>query len=131
MNEPIINPWFFYWADVLCSLKIALFALFTMGFAGVTILVFEYNDKLQDYERDNEYEPYIKRFERAKKWLTQSVICVLATTIALIFLPSRETVVKMFIAQQITQQNLNVAGETVEKLIDKAVEKIIEVKKVK
>lgn len=116
MNEPLINPWLFYLIDVCCSLKvICIVATVLSGvFAAISFLE-------SDTYNAEKYERYIKF---AKK----GTYCLVASCLLIITIPSPETIYKMMLAQYITKANIVATGETIDTVLDKAVEKIIKIK---
>lgn len=126
MNEPIINPWVFYWLDVLNNINVCVIPIFAFSMLFTIIFGYEYLDSTEKTDsRFYNVQYYSNKAEQSKIKAKIFAIVALASMTLLIFVPSSKTVAKMLIAQQITQHNLNVAGDTVEMVIDKAVEKII------
>ena len=62
--------------------------------------------------------------------VTKGMIVVgIVSIIACMFLPAKETMYKMLAASYITQENIESVGESIDKIADKLVEKINQVKK--
>ena len=103
MNEPIISPYVFYLIDILNSIsKILTVAIIV----GVSIgLVAVVNWIVGDFE-------YKKLFSLTKKWM--AVILLLAVVI-----PSRNVCYQMLMASQVTPTNIQKAGDTIDKSLDK------------
>ena len=106
MNEPIISPYVFYLIDILNSIsKILTVAIIV----GVSIgLVAVVNWIVGDFE-------YKKLFSLTKKWMGgMAVILLLAVVI-----PSRNVCYQMLMASQVTPTNIQKAGDTIDKSLDK------------
>ena len=73
-------------------------------------------------------EKYISEetFGRVIKGL---IIVGVISMVGYIFIPTKETMYKMLAASYITQENIESVGESIDKIADKLVEKINQVKK--
>lgn len=106
MNDPIISPYVFYLIDVLNSINKILTAAIIVGL-GVEFGVFV-NWLCGNIE-------YKKMFSLTKKWIVgMAVILLLAVVI-----PSKETCYQMIVASQVTPANIQKAGDTIDKSLDK------------
>lgn len=103
--EPVISPWFFYFAGVsnfimiisLIGLIISLSVIFS-------ILV----------------------LKEDKKDLKLSIIAVIAFFVLATFMPSERTCYKMLIASMITPKNVETLVDKTEETIDILIEKIVQ-----
>lgn len=120
MYEPIIDPMIFYWIDLADQLPslVILSGILTAGLALFTADSYEAHR-----ESDDQPQEY-KTFKKATKIATV-FFCVFG--LLSFFTPSKDTMYKMLIAKQVTPHNLQVTGETVDKALDKVVEKIIKI----
>lgn len=122
MNEPLINPWIFYWIDVIenAGCIFALF-LFMSGFGS-----YYYYREASDAYREEKKERYEGK-------CIKCIIITLIMALLLVLIPSKETMYKMLIASQVTPHNLQVSQEVADDLLDnieeRAVKLIQEVKK--
>lgn len=117
--EPIINPWIFYVIDVVDALNFILpllvfFSLFPAVLLGVC--------SMGVYDRD-EWENCL-----SLKWVKNLVICGIVALLFSIIIPSKETMYKMLIAQQVTPNNIEYIHDTVLTDINSIVDKIVESK---
>ncbi len=116
MSTPIINPMLFYWINTLNNLRI---------FAGVVALflpfIYLFESGVVFIDRGDEGA---KEFEKKtwKKWAAVELIAVLI----LVFVPSKETVYEMIIAQNVTVENLSNAEEKVREIFEYIVEVVKE-----
>lgn len=113
MNGYIINPMWFYWVRVLDNIKeIAVVALIL----GVVVVGFCFF-MAQDCFSEEEHKIYKKR-------TIISFCVVVLSAIMLVFVPSRETLVEMKIAEFATHENVTTVIETIEDMADKIIEQI-------
>ena len=128
----IINPWFFYFANLLGSfwtlISIVLFLAIigTVGFS-VWWLMEAYNS---DFFVHDDESPFAKF---CKKIIKVSVIVTIISAVLMVAVPSEETVNKMMISSFITKENVEkIKEETKEgakEIVDYIAEKAIELKK--
>lgn len=81
------------------------------------------------------YNEAAQKEEEAKALLDVSIpkcrkgiVAALALVIVWAIIPNEETIYRMALAKVVTPNNLQITGETVESIIDKAVDKIIKIK---
>lgn len=123
MNEPIISPWVFYWIETMSQIKdIANAVTGVIMFISIIFLFFALLLKKEDREK------YISEetFGRVIKGL---IIVGVISMVGYIFIPTKETMYKMLAASYMTQENIENVGESIDKIADKLVEKINQVKK--
>lgn len=113
MNGYIIEPMWFYWVRVLDNIKeIAVVALILGVVAGGFCFLVA-----QDCFSEEEYKLW-------KKKIIISFCAVVLSAIILVFVPSRETLVEMKIAEFGTYENVTTVIETIEDMTDKIIEQI-------
>ena len=131
----IINPWFFYFANLLGSfwtlISIVLF-LAIIGAVGFSVwwLMETYNSDFFVHDDDNEHdnnESPLAKF--CKKIIKVSVIVTIISAVLMVAVPSEETVNKMMISSFITKENIEGAKEGAKEIVDYIAEKAIELKK--
>lgn len=98
---PVINPWFFYWAEAISTLKtIAIISIFFLfAFACIWWGFCFLEDK--EIENKNKIDKGI-------------IIAFIITVIMNIFIPTNDTIVKMLIAQNVTYERVEIATDTVQ-----------------
>ena len=137
----IINPWFFYFVNLLGSfwtlISIVLF-LAIIGAVGFSVwwLMEAYvsdffvHDDNDNNEHDDNESPFAKF---CKKIIKVSVIVTIISAVLMVAVPSEETVNKMMISSFITKENVEkIKEETKEgtkEIVDYIAEKAIELKK--
>lgn len=123
MDTPIINPIIFYLiylADkilIIFWVLLILFVLITSGY-----IIFKWVDYCESHI-ENKAE-YIKI---ARNNFLKLLIITLAFTLPLILIPSSDTIYKMMVASQVTPNNIEIVGDTVESSVDYIFEKINDV----
>ena len=105
--EPIVNPWLIYFASIVEQLRtffnaityivVVLDIIITMGafIESDDVIAVFYNRK------EKKIKPFIKLL------IALSIICPLL----IVFIPSKETIIAMYIANMVTPDNLNIANE--------------------
>ena len=135
----IINPWFFYFVNLLGSfwtlISIVLF-LAIIGAVGFSVwwLVEAYNSDFSVHDDVNEHDDNESPFAKfCKKIIKVSVIVTIISAVLMVAVPSEETVNKMMISSFITKENIEKAKEGAKEgakeIIDYIAEKAIELKK--
>ena len=140
----IINPWFFYFVNLLGSFwtLISIVLLWAIiGAVGFSVwwLMETYNSDFFVHDDDNEHDnnehddnesPFAKF---CKKIIKISVIVTIISAVLMVAVPSEETVNKMMISSFITKENVEkIKEETKEgakEIVDYIAEKAIELKK--
>lgn len=127
MNEPIISPWLIYlyyeWRDVKFVLYILLLVLTTIR----CVLIKErqepkYHSGVTDDERAEQMIKYRNRERDTNRVLMYSFIL----WVLLVLIPRPETIMKMYVASNITQANITKAGVALDDATDTIIAKVIE-----
>lgn len=124
-----INPWFFYFANLLDGLwtliSIVLF-LAIVGTVGFCIwwLIEAYNSDF--FVHDDKETPFANF---CKKMIKVSAIATIISAVLMIVVPTEETVNKMMISSFVTKENVEKTKEEAKEIIDYIAEKAIELKK--
>lgn len=110
---PIINPWFFYLIEL--SKKIEYLSDFIFG-GIIAIIVFN----------------ALARFLYSADWIfTKKIfkcVAILAVIycVVMVIIPSKETMYKMFVSQNVTNENFEIASEAIKYSVDYIIEKMNE-----
>ena len=115
----IINPWWFYLSDVVNAMDF-VFTLFS-GFGVIVCGVFFLC--ITGYAEVTSKETLKKNWSILKKGAIIAMIFILVA----IAIPTKNTVYKMLAASLVTQENIQIVGETATDVVDYIVEKIDEV----
>lgn len=114
--NPIINPWWFYLIDIVSEAELVSVIVFVIGvitLIGVIMIYILDHDCMLKEEQ-----------EQLKKFLKALVVSVIISCIACAVIPSKETIYAMMISEQITPNNIQVVGGTLEDAVDYIFEKI-------
>lgn len=105
--EPIVNPWLIYFASIVEQLR-TFFNVITYIVVVLDIIIVmgtfvESDDAIAVFynREEKKIRPFIKLL------IVLSIICPLLV----IFIPSKETIIAMYIANMVTSDNLNIANE--------------------
>lgn len=160
MNEPIISPLIFYIGYLShASLFIVLITAIVLAFMitanedaqndiiRIKRMVTDTREDLAHHadsdkamrwakqNRLNELEEKLTECEetarRVARLLKKTIIVTAAIFMTWILIPNEETIYRMAVASYVTPRNIQITGETVEKIVDKTVEKILMVKEEK
>lgn len=105
--EPIVNPWLIYLASIVENLRTFFgtisFIVLVLDVIIIMGIFIEGDDAIDVFY--NQEEKKIKSI--SKLLIALSIICPLLS----IFIPTKETIIAMYIANIITPDNLNIANE--------------------
>lgn len=111
MNEPIINPWIFYFMEIADT--VITFSTVSLIISIMAVVAFiSYH-----FEKGLDFAEYKKR-------VIKMTILPVFFALIIFFVPSSETIARMTIARQITPANIETAKETGKDFIDYIVEKV-------
>lgn len=142
-SEPIINPWLFYFADLVSALKVTLIIL-SIGLVIGSLLYLYIWYENTEYKIDTE-----ENIKLRKTWLKGAKICIISAVITFtvgMIVPTKKTLYAMAIASALTPDTvqliynktgetatdiLNGGGALIEDIVDYGVDKINEMRNVK
>lgn len=105
--EPIVNPWLIYLASIVENLQTFFgtisFIVLVLDVIIIMGIFIEGDDAIDVFY--NQEEKKIKSI--SKLLIALSIICPLLS----VFIPTKETIIAMYIANIITPDNLNIANE--------------------
>lgn len=105
--EPIVNPWLIYLASIVENLRTFFgtisFIVLVLDVIIIMGIFIEGDDAIDVFY--NQEEKKIKSI--SKLLIALSIICPLLS----VFIPSKETIIAMYIANIVTPDNLNIANE--------------------
>ena len=114
----IIDPMFFYLANICETIKFISLVLFTVSGVALIFMAFFIFDGYSYHDKDS------KEYQLLKKWTKIAGIVLAISLTLLLFVPREETLYKMQLAKLTTVENVDKTFE----YIDKAVDKILEQK---
>ena len=110
--KPIISPWLIYLIDLFDNLKgLFTIALILFGFAAVVLSIIWFIGSV-DYEQDE--DPIVT----CKKHLKQSVIWLCVSVLLFAVIPSKDTMYKMIVSENVTTDNIQAVGKTGKDVVD-------------
>lgn len=118
--EPIISPFFFYFINLVDNVwGVSIAAAIVSGVVVCVLLV------CCACESESECDSFNNIYnERYKKVTRRSIlICVISIVICL-FVPSKETMIEMAIAKNVTSQNIELAKDSIKGVIDYTIESV-------
>lgn len=104
--EPIISPWLVYFISISTSIK-AIFATITIISLAIAFFIILYNF-IEEDSMDRLYDSKTKKLDSSFKKL---IAFIIFSSILAAFIPTKETIIAMYIANMITPDNLNLANE--------------------
>ena len=104
--EPIISPWLVYFISISTSIK-AVFATITIVSLAIAFFIILYNF-IEEDSMDRLYDSETKKLDSSFKKL---IAFIIFSSILAVFIPTKETIIAMYIANMITPDNLNLANE--------------------
>ena len=104
--EPIISPWLVYFISILTSIK-AIFDTITIISLAIAFFIILYNF-IEEDSMDRLYDSKTKKLDSSFKKL---IAFIIFSSILAAFIPTKETIIAMYIASVITPDNLNLANE--------------------
>ena len=117
----IINPAWFYWANVADTLKVVSIVLFIISavslvISGIMALV------NKDFgEEDNDYKT-------AKRFFKLCCVVLVAVGLLVVFIPDKKTLIEMQIARYATYENAEITIDTIKGAVDYIVEAMNQLK---
>lgn len=118
----IINPSWFYWISVADTLKWASIVFLITSCVAFIVCLIVSGSFLDYYGKDD------KDYLKAKKAMNISAIVLIVSSLFLVFIPSRNTLIEMMIAKQATYDNAQWTLETLKSAVDYIVNAIKSVK---
>lgn len=113
MSGYIIEPMWFYWVRVLDNIKEIALVVLILGVVAVGFCLLLAQESFSEEE-----------YKALKKKAIISFCAVVLSAIILVFVPSRETLVEMKLAEFATHENVTTFIETIENMTDKIIEQI-------
>lgn len=107
MDNPIINPWLFYIADIVDGVKVSAFIGIIFACAWFFICVLE-----------NAY------YDRKEHKLWKSIVAIVFCIVVELAIPSSETIYKMVAVKMLTPNNISIVTEYADSLANDATDMI-------
>lgn len=120
--KPIINPWIMYVIGLVNNINY----IFTAGivFLFIAIIIdatFGFIRLVVDYDN---FDEFLEDYHTAVKWFKKGCISLIIAGIVMIFIPSEKTLYSMVVLENVTPNNIEIAGNTGKDVIDYLFDKI-------
>ena len=109
MNEPIISPWIFYALNIVDNLRVGAVGIMVLCLIALI------------------FTPILLDTGCTMKHIRCLFVTFVVSVLLLILVPNSNTVTQMIIAQHVTVNNLEKAGQLTDHAVDKIIEKIIKI----
>lgn len=123
--EYIINPSWFYWLHVITCIRTFLTVLCVVFGLSYVVLCITAICMWDDWDYDDDAEA-IKA--KAKRWIIASAIAAIISSLMLVFIPNKQTIIEMMIAKKATYDNVSWTLEQVKEAVDYIISAIKELK---
>lgn len=118
----IIDPMWFYWINVVGTLKNILLTFMSLSIVAAVIFFVGLINTHIEYDADD------KDYKFFKKWTLISVSLAILFVVFYIFCPNKNSMIEMQIARYVTYENAEWTVETVKSAVDYIVQAIKSIK---
>ena len=123
MEQVIINPMWIYWLDVLESIKVMGAFLMIVALVIISFYLFTIGVTFEEYRNEDEEKKFKNLVSK-----TKLAACIWVSVLFIsAFVPSKDTLIAMFIAKNVTVEKVVQGKEVVKESVDYIFEKIKEV----
>ena len=120
--KPIINPWIMYVIGLVNNINYIFTAGIVFLFIAIIIAAtFGFIRLVVDYDN---FDEFLEDYHTAVKWFKKGCISLIIAGIVMIFIPSEKTLYSMIILENVTPNNIEIAGNTGKDVIDYLFDKI-------
>ena len=111
--EPIINPWYIYWMNVVQQIHLVanICSVFGFTFAGITVFV---------------HATSFHDFDSWKKWYKGFLATGIIGSLLVIFVPTKETMLTMLTLEYVTPDNISAVQSNVVEFVQRISEAVKE-----
>lgn len=120
--KPIINPWIMYVIGLVNNINYIFTAGIVFLFIAIIIAAtFGFIRLVVDYDN---FDEFLEDYHTAVKWFKKGCISLIIAGIVMIFIPSEKTLYSMVVLENVTPNNIEIAGNTGKDVIDYLFDKI-------
>lgn len=120
--KPIINPWIMYVIglanNISCVFKSFIIFLLTTMIVVATIGFIKF---VENYDN---FDEFLDKYHTAVKWFKKGCVSLIIAGIVMILIPSEKTLYSMVVLENVTPNNIEIAGNTGKDVIDYLFDKI-------
>lgn len=126
--EPIISPWFIYFAGIVDPLKAALGLVSCVGFMALVMAIFAYfiTDPRQGVERPEAQQELEAEHRVVVRCLRIALVITVTSFTLQTIIPSKQTMIAMAVANIVTIDNLQGANDFIKSNVQDYVNMIVE-----
>lgn len=111
----IVSPWIFYLINLLSNINNLCFMItFVSSLALLGLILYRWWDELDS--DDEIWESFIK-------WRKRTAITLVISILGLTFIPTKETMYQMLVANYVTDKNIETAADVIKDSVDYIFEK--------
>lgn len=120
--KPIINPWIMYVIGLVNNISIIFTAVIVFLFIAIIIAAaLGYVQFIANYDN---FDEFLEEYHTAVKWFKKGCVSLIIAGIVMIFIPSEKTLYSMVVLENVTPNNIEIAGNTGKDVIDYLFDKI-------
>lgn len=112
----IVSPWIFYLINLADNISFTCFILLLLS----VLLLFFFGW----WYEDEGLSPDCMAWESFVKWLKRDIAVLIISLLAVIFVPSQETMYKMLVANYVTYENVETATDAIKDSVDYIFDKL-------
>ena len=120
--KPIINPWIMYVIGLVNNIS-CVFKSFII-FLLTTLIVVATIGFIRFVENYDNFDEFLEEYHTAVKWFKKGCISLIIAGIVMILIPSEKTLYSMVVLENVTPNNIEIAGNTGKDVIDYLFDKI-------
>lgn len=120
--KPIINPWIMYVIGLANNVNYVLITIIIILFTA--IIVVTALGIVQFVENYDNFDEFLEEYHTAVKWFKRGFITLIVAGVVMIFMPSEKTLYSMVVLENVTPNNIEIAGNTGKDVIDYLFDKI-------
>lgn len=120
--KPIINPWIMYVIELVNNIhniftSVIILLLITI----IVVAIFGFVKFVEDYDN---FDEFLEECHTTVKWFKKVCVSLIIAGIVMIFIPSEKTLYSMVVLENVTPNNIEIAGNTGKDVIDYLFDKI-------
>lgn len=120
--KPIINPWIMYVIGLVNNISF-IFAV-VIFFLLSAIIIVAATGFVKFVENYDNFDEFLEYNHTAVKWFKKGCISLIIAGIVMILIPSEKTLYSMVVLENVTPNNIEIAGNTGKDVIDYLFDKI-------
>lgn len=120
--KPVINPWIMYVIGLVNNISF-IFAV-VIFFLLSAIIIVAATGFVKFVENYDNFDEFLEDNHTAVKWFKKGCISLIIAGIVMILIPSEKTLYSMVVLENVTPNNIEIAGNTGKDVIDYLFDKI-------